>query len=132
MPKQCFNDIYKVGKQLGAGAFSVAYEAHLRSDPSRKFAVKITKRKNITVDIEKTIRSEIDIMRSLDHPNIVRYICHFEEEKYWFVVLELLQGGEVFDRIVKKLRYDEKVARDLVYIVLQAVKYVHDRNIVHR
>jgi calcium/calmodulin-dependent protein kinase I len=110
----------------------VAYEAVKRSDPSGKVAVKVTKRKNISADIENTIRSEIEIMRTLDHPNIVKYISHYEEDGYWFVVLELLEGGEVFDRIVKKSRYDEKEARDLIYILLGAVKYIHDRDIVHR
>lgn len=103
-----------------------------RSDPKCKVAVKITKKKNLSADIAHTIRSEIDIMRTLDHPNIVKYIAHYEEENYWFVVLELMEGGEVFDRIVKKSKYDEKEARDLVYILLGAVQYIHSRGIVHR
>jgi hypothetical protein len=127
-----FNELYKVGKKLGTGAFSVAYEAQRRDNPAQKVAVKVTKKKSISADIERTIRSEIEIMQQLEHPNIVKYLTHYEEDNYWFVVLELLEGGEVFERIVKKSRYDEKEARDLVFILLGAVKYLHDRNIVHR
>jgi calcium/calmodulin-dependent protein kinase I len=46
--------------------------------------------------------------------------------------MEILEGGELFDRIVKKSFYNEKDARDLVYILINAIKYCHDRGIVHR
>lgn len=48
------------------------------------------------------------------------------------VCLFFVQGGELFDRIVQKVVYTEKEARDLVTILLEAVKYCHDRGIVHR
>ncbi len=47
-------------------------------------------------------------------------------------LLELLEGGELFDRIVKKTCYSEKEARDLVHVLYRAIKYCHDRNVVHR
>jgi serine/threonine protein kinase len=46
--------------------------------------------------------------------------------------MEIVNGGELFDRIVKKTFYNEKEARDLIAILLSAIKHCHDRHIVHR
>lgn len=50
----------------------------------------------------------------------------------YYLVMEVMSGGELFDRIVQKSYYNEKEARDLVKILLDAICYMHDRNIVHR
>lgn len=71
-------------------------------------------------------------MKSLDHPNIVKFVESYEEPKYFFVVLEFLPGGELFDRLVKKSFYNEKEARDTVRVLCEGIKYCHDRGIVHR
>lgn len=56
----------------------------------------------------------------------------FSEEKYYFLVLEYMEGGELFDRIVKKSFYNEREARDLVCTLLSAIEYCHLHNIAHR
>eukprot|EP00604_Paraphysomonas_vestita_P002370 CAMPEP_0174819304 /NCGR_PEP_ID=MMETSP1107-20130205/2449_1 /TAXON_ID=36770 /ORGANISM="Paraphysomonas vestita, Strain GFlagA" /LENGTH=319 /DNA_ID=CAMNT_0016032535 /DNA_START=301 /DNA_END=1260 /DNA_ORIENTATION=+ len=71
-------------------------------------------------------------MKSLNHPNIVKFVDSFEEEKFFYVVLEFLPGGELFDRLVQKTFYNEKEARDTVRIICEGIKYCHDRGIVHR
>jgi calcium/calmodulin-dependent protein kinase I len=71
-------------------------------------------------------------MQSLQHEHIVHLFDFFEEEKYYYLVLEYMEGGELFDRVVKKTVYNEKEARDVVKILVSAIKYCHDRNIVHR
>jgi serine/threonine protein kinase len=81
---------------------------------------------------EKSLKEEIEILRSLNHNHIVRFVDYFEESTKYYVVLELLEGGELFDRIVKKTVYNEKEARDLVRVLFTAIKYCHDHNIVHR
>ena len=81
-------------------------------------------------DVE-ALKQEVDILGKLRHPNITRLVDVFEEEKYCYVVLEYLDGGELFDRIVQKSFYSEKEARDLVFTVLKAIKFCHDQHIVH-
>ena len=49
-----------------------------------------------------------------------------------YIVMELVQGGELFDRIVERSGYTEKNARDLIKIFLETVAYMHDANVVHR
>lgn len=56
----------------------------------------------------------------------------FEESGDFFIVTELVQGGELFDRIVSKSRYSEKEARDLVKLFITTMAYMHDANVVHR
>jgi len=71
-------------------------------------------------------------MRSLDHPHIVKVIDFFEDPAYYYAVLEYIAGGELFDRLVEKATYTEGEARDVALTIFQAIKYIHDRNIVHR
>jgi serine/threonine protein kinase len=74
----------------------------------------------------------VDILSKLTHPNIVHLVSFFDEPTQYLIAMEFLEGGELFDRIVKKAYYNEKEARDLAFIMLSAIKYIHDRNIVHR
>jgi len=126
-----FKSVYRIGKVLGEGAFSVVKLA-TNKKTNQKFAVKCIDRNGLPADDEASLRQEVDILTQMDHDNIVRLVDFFEEEKFFYVVLEFLEGGELFDRIVKKSFYNEKEARDLVYIMLSAMKYCHDRNVVHR
>jgi len=66
------------------------------------------------------------------HTHAQKCYDFFEEQGAFYVVLEFIEGGELFDRIVKKTCYNEKEARDTVYTILRAIKYCHDRNVVHR
>jgi calcium/calmodulin-dependent protein kinase I len=74
----------------------------------------------------------VAILKTMQHPHIVHMIDFYDESTQYLIAMEVLEGGELFDRIVKKAFYNEKEARDLVFIMLSAVKYMHDRNVVHR
>jgi calcium/calmodulin-dependent protein kinase I len=122
---------YKLGEQIGEGGYSIVRVGTSNID-KKKVAVKIVKRQGLTQEDEESLRSEVDILLRLRHPNIVQAFDFFEEVPQFNVILEYIDGGELFDRIVKKTFYNEKEARDLVCIVLSAIKYLHDKNIVHR
>ena len=72
------------------------------------------------------------VLRSVDHPNIVKLYDFFDEKRYYYMAIELMEGGELFERIVKKTFYNEMDARGLVRILLDALAYLHHRGIVHR
>lgn len=63
---------------------------------------------------------------------IFRLFEVFEEGAEFFIVTELVQGGELFDRIVSKSHYTEKEARDLVKLFLETMAYMHESDVVHR
>ena len=72
------------------------------------------------------------ILQSLCHPHIVPFTDFFEERDYFYMVIEMMDGGDVFDRIVQRTHYSEKNARDLSIALLNTVKYIHERGIAHR
>ena len=125
------NGFYKVGDVLGEGAFSVVKLAVNRKT-GQKVAVKCIDRQGLPEEDENSLRQEVAIMKALNHENIVKFIDFFEEKKFFYVVLEYLEGGELFDRIVQKNFYNEKEARDVVKVILNGMKYCHDKGIAHR
>uniref|UniRef100_A0A8B9Q4Y6 Calcium/calmodulin dependent protein kinase IV n=1 Tax=Apteryx owenii TaxID=8824 RepID=A0A8B9Q4Y6_APTOW len=84
-----------------------------------------------TVD-KKIVRTEIGVLLRLSHPNIIKLKEIFETPTEISLVLELVTGGELFDRIVEKGYYSERDAADAVKQILEAVAYLHANGIVHR
>ena len=71
-------------------------------------------------------------MSQLDHPNVVKIYEIFDEDDCIYLVLELLAGGELFDRIVEKEHYSEKEAADTIRPIVDAIRYCHSLGIIHR
>mmetsp|Transcript_55482 Transcript_55482/g.154651 ORF Transcript_55482/g.154651 Transcript_55482/m.154651 type:complete len:367 (-) Transcript_55482:189-1289(-) len=122
---------YELGDVLGEGGYSVVKSAY-SVITKEQVAVKIVSRRDLSAEDEDSLRQEVQILKELRHKNITKLIDFFEEDKFFYVVLEYLDGGELFDRIVKKTFYNEKEARDLVFTLLMCIRYIHDQNIVHR
>jgi serine/threonine protein kinase len=122
---------FEIGKVLGQGGYATVREATSKLDTSH-VALKIMNREGLDANTEKNIRNEVSLLQSLNHPNIVRGFDFFEEPKQFYFVMEKIDGGELFDRIVKKTHYTEKEARSLVRTLLSGIKYCHDRSIAHR
>ncbi|XP_070599035.1 calcium/calmodulin-dependent protein kinase type IV isoform X1 [Erythrolamprus reginae] len=120
-------DYYDLESELGRGATSVVYSCRQKGT-QKPFAVKILKK---TVD-KKIVRTEIGVLLRLSHPNIIKLKEIFETPTEISLVLELVTGGELFDRIVEKGYYSERDAADAVKQILEAVAYLHANGIVHR
>jgi serine/threonine protein kinase len=125
-------DFYALGDILGTGSYSVVKMGTSVSDPTIKVAVKILSRAKMKAEDEAGILREVDIMRSLDHPNIVKMHDFFHDENYFYVVMEYVSGGELFERLVEKAVYTEEEARNIALVMFQALKYMHDKDLVHR
>ena len=126
-----FIDCYKVDDVLGKGAFGTVYRGRCKST-GKEVAVKVIKRAKLSANDDEAIRVENEILKDLHHPNIIEFLEFFEEPKCYCIVTELVAGGELFHRLVKKEYYSEKDARDLTKILLGAIEYCHAKNIVHR
>uniref|UniRef100_A0A8C6WZG6 Calcium/calmodulin-dependent protein kinase Ia n=1 Tax=Neogobius melanostomus TaxID=47308 RepID=A0A8C6WZG6_9GOBI len=81
---------------------------------------------------ENNIENEIAVLHRIKHPNIVSLEDIFESTSHLYLVMQLVSGGELFDRIVEKGFYTERDASQLIQQILDAVKYLHDMGIVHR
>ena len=89
-------------------------------------------RSELAEEDEQSLRNEVAILKLLKHRNIVTCIDFYAEDKTYYLVLEYMEGGELFDRIVKKSFYNEREARDVVFTLLSAIEYCHSHDIVHR
>jgi len=123
-------DKYIIGDEIGRGGFSVVCEA-TRKEDGEKFAVKIVEKTLIQEDI-KLLKREIEIMKKVDHVNILKLMEIFEDDENVYIVMELVDGNELFDRIVDKGYYSEKSTVHIVKQILYAVKYLHEQGIAHR
>lgn len=127
----CIEDKYNLKELLGTGAFSEVRLAESKEKPGLMFAVKIIDKKALKGK-EDSLENEIKVLRRLKHPNIVQLLETFEDKHKVYLIMELVTGGELFDRIVEKGSYTEKDASDLIRQVLEAVDYMHEQGVVHR
>ncbi len=67
-----------------------------------------------------------------DHPNVIKLYEYFEEDENVYLVTELCEGGELFERIVKNEYFNEQLAAKTFKMILMALNYCHSQNIVHR
>jgi calcium/calmodulin-dependent protein kinase I len=121
---------YDLKEVLGTGAFSEVCLA-VNKETGKKFAVKCIDKKSLKGK-EDSLENEIAVLKRADHPNIVKMCEMFEDKNYLYLVMDLVTGGELFDRIVERGSYTEKDASECVKQILIAVDYLHDLGIVHR
>ncbi|CAE7355083.1 Camk4, partial [Symbiodinium sp. KB8] len=121
---------YFIESNLGHGSFGEVFRARHRHQPSRTVALKVMARERIKVT---SIQREFAVMEAMgSHPGIVGYHgCYKTPEKVTFV-LELMNGGELFERLVHKGAYTEAEARPAFRRIARALAYLHSRGIVHR
>jgi len=125
-------EVYKMGEELGRGRFSVVKQAtHLKEGVG--YAVKEVE--NESLDDEENLEAletEIKILRKLRHPHIVNLKEVVTTDAFTYIIMELLSGGELFNRIVDRGSFPEEEAKALFSQILLSMEYLHKMNIVHR
>jgi len=124
-------DDYVMGKELGRGRFSVVCEC-VHKLTNRHCAVKIIDKATIEPEEKQLLRTEIAVLKLVNHPNIIRLEGIYESKAHIYIVMEMLQGGELFQRIVGRPRFSEAEAAKIIRPLLESVAYLHDLGIVHR
>ncbi|XP_030506715.2 calcium-dependent protein kinase 24 [Cannabis sativa] len=124
---------YRFGKELGRGEFGVTYQC-FKLDTGDTFACKMISKSKLKTEIDiEDVRREVRIMRHLpDHPNIVTFKEAFEDKEAVYLVMELCQGGELFDQIVSKGHYTERAAANITKTMLEVCKICHQHGVIHR
>jgi len=122
---------YDIKETLGNGSFATVRRAIRKSDKG-EFAIKIIKKNQLNSEELLVVHDEVDIMHKISHENCVQLYEMYESNKKIYMVLELLSGGELFDRIVTKGSYSEKEASEVVKSIVSAIKYLHSIGVVHR
>jgi len=120
---------WDLGKELGSGHFAKVKLA-TNQETGQTAAVKIIKKpKGSKLAI---IKSEVDILKSVEHPYIVKCFDAVDSPDKMYLVMEIMKGGELFDRIVDKGHFTEQDAVDTTAKLLSAMKYLHEKGIAHR
>ena len=124
---------YDIGDTLGSGNFATVKRATSKQPTQgipTDVAIKIIDKAK--VDDMQDIRREVEIMQDIDHPGIIKLYEIFDEPKKMHLVMELVTGGELFDRIVAKGQYTEADASKAIRALSEALGYLHSKQIVHR
>ncbi|URE15152.1 Cbl-interacting protein kinase [Musa troglodytarum] len=123
---------YVLGRTLGEGNFGkVKYAKHVET--GQAFAVKILDRSRVqSLNFSDQIKREIGTLKLLKHPSVVRLHEVSASKTKIYMVLEYVNGGELFDKIALKGRLSEREGRKLFQQLIDAVSYCHDKGVYHR
>ncbi|KAL7580832.1 hypothetical protein ACA910_001106 [Epithemia clementina (nom. ined.)] len=133
---ETFHDVYELKEKLHKSSSAQIWAcSHKRS--KEDYAVKIIPntpgRKSVTgKSVSDSIHHELAVLTSAKHSHIIEIIDFFEDDDNFYLVMERMDGGDVFDRIIDMNKYTEKDARDLAKFLLEAVHLLHTKNIAHR
>ena len=123
---------YKLFEKIGEGNFADVFLTKLQNTES-KFAMKIMSKEKLKSQKQKNIlENEIAIMSVCHQKNIVRLIEFMETTAEFYIVLEFVQGGDLFDAIAEQTKFEESDAAVIIHDLSSALGYLHDMNIVHR
>ena len=94
-------------------------------------ALKMIQKSILKKDREEDFKQEIEILRQLDHPNIIKLKDVYEDDKKIYIITEFCYGGELFSKIKEKNRFREKDAQRIFRQLIYAINYCHQLGIVH-
>eukprot|EP00172_Hildenbrandia_rubra_P003141 Plantae.Rhodophyta-Hildenbrandia_rubra.ctg46636.p1 GENE.Plantae.Rhodophyta-Hildenbrandia_rubra.ctg46636~~Plantae.Rhodophyta-Hildenbrandia_rubra.ctg46636.p1 ORF type:complete len:374 (-),score=73.82 Plantae.Rhodophyta-Hildenbrandia_rubra.ctg46636:526-1647(-) len=124
-------DFYELGKSLGEGAFAKVVLGLDRST-LEEFAVKIIDKHTEDEQGMEFVWRELNVMKSVDHPNIVKTYDIFDTKQRLNIVLEYMPGGTLAEVLKKCGRFTEEQAKPVLKDILSGVSYLHEKSIVHR
>jgi len=127
---QPVEDVYDIaGKKLGEGTYGAVRSATHR-DTGQKRAIKQIPRSKIK-NWER-FQTEVKILQTMDHPNVIKLFEYFEDDVNVYLVTEICEGGELFDRIIAAEFFDEQQAANIFRQILMALNYCHSEKVCHR
>ena len=127
-------DFYKYGRLIGQGAFGKV-NLGLNVLTGRVVAIKSFNKKNLDSPNNENMKKiiyETNLMRKLNHPNITKILEMFEDEKYILIIMEYINGGNLFSFVKKRRKLNEKISKFLFKQIILGIKHIHSQNIVHR
>ncbi|XP_068450285.1 calcium/calmodulin-dependent protein kinase type 1D-like [Clinocottus analis] len=121
-------DVFDFKGKMGSGSFSEVFMVREKTT-GKLYALKCLKKKHLA---HSNLENEINVLRRIQHENVVGLEDFYESRTHYYLVMQLVSGGELFDRIIEKGVYTEKDASTVIKQVLEAVSYLHQNSIVHR
>jgi len=132
LPPKTLEDDYRLEPDvLGRGASGKVYLARDRTTGA-KFAVKSLRFNGAPEGVRQDVKREAEVYLGMDHPRIARLMDVYEGDGQLRLVMECMEGGELFDRVVDRGHFSERDAADTVWNMLLALNYIHSHGVVHR
>ena len=120
---------YKMSNKIGEGSYGAVYLAHNLLTKQKVAIKRIVKSEENKIE-ELEWKNEINILKKLDHPNILKIIEFYSSEHSYYIITDYCANGELYDQI--KYKYNENQLAVLFYQILSGLAYLHTNNIVHR
>lgn len=132
--KQIREKYYIYPTFLGTGTYGKVFLAHNVANKDIKAAIKTLSKKKLSDQAISDIKEEIQILQTLDHPNIIKYFETFENEKFMYLVMEHWEGGELFERLTDETagKFTEQEAAQIMQKLFHAISHWHSHGITHR
>lgn len=124
-------DKYELKKEIGKGRFSVVWTCTDKVTDA-EYAVKIVEKQKLTLREFKLLNTELGVLKTLHHKNVVKCIDTFESEKCAYIVMELIPGGELYGYLKKKHYFSEFEVCYIIYHLLKGIAYLHSVGVMHR
>ncbi|KAJ5698766.1 hypothetical protein N7462_000771 [Penicillium macrosclerotiorum] len=125
--------MYNVTGQIGKGAFATVYKLATKQHGAIYAAKELDKRRFMKNGIlDQKVDNEMKIMRDLKHPNIVQYVDHHEHDRWIYIIMEYVAGGELSTYLSSHTKIPEDMVRTIARQLLRALHYLHKRRITHR
>jgi 3-phosphoinositide dependent protein kinase-1 len=131
--KKAFSkDDFEFGPQLGEGAFSKVILTTFKHT-GKKYATKVIQKQLILRENKiKTVKMEKQVLHMMDHPNIIKLFCTYQDKDNLYFALELAPGGELFSYISKYGPLSIEAARFYTAEIVNGLEYMHGLGIIHR
>lgn len=118
-------DFYDIKEKIAEGQYGEIRKGYHKIS-KEKVAIKVMKKAKATSDQIQAQRNECEILKMCQHPNVIRMIDLFENEKSIFIVFEFMEGGDLFDYLRRRdFSIREKLAKKLFKQVIKGVEYMH-------
>ena len=131
--KASITDKYKIIKQLGDGGYAKVYEIQNKTTGEIRACKHLSK---LNLDNLEKFQREINILKQIDHPNIVKLFEIYETNNSIYLVMEECKGGDLFDKILEHINkhemYSEKDSANILHQIMSAIEYCHNLGICHR
>jgi len=133
LPNVVDDDYDITSKVLGSGSNGVVRLAISKGGSyGQRFAVKVLQMSQLADDQRAQLEAEVEIFLAMDHPHITRLFDVYESEGFLYMVMECMEGGELFSRVSNLKRFSELDAADAIWQMLLSLNYIHHHGIVHR